>query len=458
MGLVQKGIKFITQPAVRMSYLSSKGYYHNMPDEEYLRRMFRLKVGYDLNLEDPKTFNEKLQWLKIHDRRPEYTTMVDKYAVKKWVADRIGEQYVIPLLGVWDHFDDIDFDALPDQFVLKCTHDSGGLVIVKDKSSMDKKSAKKKLERCLKRNYYWVGREWPYKNVKPRIIAEKYMEDESSTELKDYKVFNFDGEPKLIQVDYNRFAEHKRNLYTLDWEYIRAAIQYPTDPTHKIDRPKCLEQMLQLARTLSTGIPHVRTDFYCIDDKVYFGELTFHHGSGCEKFAPESLGEKMGDWIKLPTGGYLVISENVILYLREEQDVELKDYKLFCFHGVPKYCQVICDRNTRETIDFYDMNWEHQSFTGLALPHHPYPFSDHKIQTPSKFESMRSAAAILSAGIPFLRVDFYEVNGRMYFGELTFYPASGFGVFEPEEWNERLGDWIELPDYCRKIYDRRIGC
>lgn len=273
-----------------------------VPDEWYLKILYWLIFKKKLDLGDPQTFNEKLQWLKLHDRQPIYTTMVDKCEAKKYVASKIGEEYIIPTLDVWDSFDDIDFDLLPDQFVLKCTHDSGGLVICKDKSKFDVQSAKKKINQCLRRNFYWYGREWPYKNVKPRIIAEKYMTDESGTELKDYKIFNFDGEPKLIQVDYDRFVEHKRNLYTTDWKYIEATIQYPTDAGHRINRPRQLEKMLEIARVLSADIPHVRTDFYCINDRTFFGELTFHHGSGFEKFTPESLGEKMGEWLKLSGG------------------------------------------------------------------------------------------------------------------------------------------------------------
>ena len=295
-------VKVICNPDYRAVSLDLHGV-RPLSDEEFLKRKFRCALGYDLDLEHPKTFNEKLQWLKLHDRDPEYTTMVDKYAAKKWVADRIGEEHIIPTLGVWEHFDDIDFDTLPEQFVLKCTHDSGGIVIVKDKSKFDKASAKKKIEKCLKRNFYWSGREWPYKNVPPQIIAEKYMTDESGVELKDYKIFNFDGEPKLIQVDYDRFVEHKRNLYSTDWQYIEAAIQYPTDPNHEISRPKQLEKMLELAGILAEGIPHVRTDFYCIDDRIYFGELTFYHEAGFGKFTPESFDEEMGKWIKLPSGG-----------------------------------------------------------------------------------------------------------------------------------------------------------
>ena len=252
-----------------------------------------------LNLKNPQTFNEKMQWLKIYNRNPKYSEMVDKYQVKQYVANIIGEEYIIPTLGVWDKFDDIDFDSLPNQFVLKCTHDSGGLVICKDKEKLDVDSAKVKINESLRYNFFYLGREWPYKNVKPRIIAEQYMTDESGIELKDYKIFNFNGEPRIIQVDYDRFVQHKRNLYTTDWNYIDAAIQYPNDPNRKITRPKKLEKMLELARILSKDIPYVRTDFYCIDERIYFGELTFYHESGFGKFTPEKFDLEMGEWINL---------------------------------------------------------------------------------------------------------------------------------------------------------------
>jgi hypothetical protein len=271
-----------------------------MPDEIYLKLLYKHKTGKKLNLKNPHTFNEKLQWLKLHDRNPLYTTMVDKYEAKKYVANIIGDEYIIPTLGIWDNFDDIDFDKLPKQFVLKCTHDSGGLVICKDKSKLDVDAARKKINRCLKKNYYYHSREWPYKNVKPRIIAEKYMTDESGTELKDYKVFNFNGQPKFIQVDYGRFVEHKRNLYNTDWQYIDAAIKYPSDKTVSIKKPDSLDEMLEFSRRLSQGLPFLRTDFYSIEDKIYFGELTFYHGSGMEQFRPEQFGVDVGLWLKLP--------------------------------------------------------------------------------------------------------------------------------------------------------------
>jgi len=286
-----------------IDYLDSRGFFKFMSDEAYLKFMYKLKMKRKLNLSDPQTFNEKLQWLKIYDRKPEYTTMVDKYEAKKYVADIIGEEYIIPTLGVWDRFEDIDFDELPDQFVLKCTHDSGGLVICRDKSKLDLKAAKKKINKSLKRNYYWIGREWPYKNVRPRIIAEKFMRDGESGELRDYKIFNFNGLPDFIQVDFDRFGNHRRNLYTTDWTFIPASnnSQYPFDENVKVVRPKKLDQMLDFARILSAEIPHLRTDFYYVDEKIYFGELTFFHGSGFARFEPDSFDRQLGEKIVLPT-------------------------------------------------------------------------------------------------------------------------------------------------------------
>ena len=270
-----------------------------IPDKIWLQIKFICRMGKFPDLNNPKTFNEKIQWLKLHNRKPEFSSMVDKYEVKKIIAERMGEEYLIPTLGVWDKFEEIDFDKLPDQFVLKCTHDSGGLIICKDKSQLDLDKAKQKINRCLKSNYYWHGREWPYKNVKPRIIAEQYMVDESGVELKDYKIFNFGGQPKLIQVDFNRFIQHTKNIYDTEWNYLDVAINYPTDPNVSIKKPDCLDEMLEMAKELSAGLPFLRTDFYVINGKIYFGELTFSPGSGFMKVTPESFDEEMGSWISL---------------------------------------------------------------------------------------------------------------------------------------------------------------
>lgn len=271
-----------------------------IPDEMYVKMRYYAHFGVRLDLKCPKTFNEKLQWLKLNDRNPRYTKLVDKYEVKKYISEVIGSKYVIPLLGVWDTFDDIDFKSFPEQFVLKCTHDSGGIVICKDKKNFDINEAKKKLEKSLKENFFYWGREWPYKDVKPRIIAEQYMVDESGTELKDYKVLCFNGTPKLIDVDYNRYVHHMRNLYTTDWKYINAEIEYPTNHEKLIERPEKLDEMLQIASKLSKDIPFVRVDFYVINNQIYFGEMTFYHESGIGRFRPESFDYELGKMICLP--------------------------------------------------------------------------------------------------------------------------------------------------------------
>lgn len=273
-----------------------------IPDKPYLKLCYYLKTHKRLNLENPQTFNEKLQWLKLYNRRPEYTTMVDKYRVREYIKEKIGEEYLIPLVGgPWERAEEIDFDALPDQFVLKCNHDSGSVVICRDKATFDSAAAKKKLDDCVKHNFWYLGREWPYKDVKPCIIAEKYMADESGYELKDYKVYNFSGRPEIIQVDFGRFKEHKRNLYDQAWNEIEAAIEYPTDPERKLERPQQLEQMLTLAGLLAQDFPFLRTDFYSIEDKLYFGEMTFFPESGFGKFEPEKYEETLGEKITIRT-------------------------------------------------------------------------------------------------------------------------------------------------------------
>lgn len=271
------------------------------PDKQYLQMMYWLHLGRKLNLKNPKTFNEKLQWLKLYNHKPEYTIMVDKVKAKEYVAKLIGEEHIIPTLGVWDDPDDIDFDALPDQFVLKCNHNSGtGMCICRDKSKLDIEKVKAELRKGLKENYYMRWREWPYKNVPRKILAEKFMVDESGTELKDYKIF--------------------------------------------------------------------------------------------------------------------------------------------CFNGEPRYCQVISDRNTDEKIDFYDMHWKR--LVGLVGLNDKVHNSEYAIPCPESFEDMKQMASLLAKSIPFSRIDFYEINHQAYFGEITFFPATGFGNFNPREWNVKMGDMI----------------
>ena len=263
--------------------------------------MYKIKTGKELNLENPVLYNEKLQWLKLYDHRPEYTTMVDKYSVKQFVAERIGNKYVVQLLGVWESVEDIDFDSLPDKFVLKTTHDSGAVIICKNKKVFDINSAKKRLKYFLKRNYYDCNREWPYKNVKPRIIAEAYMEDSIYGELRDYKFFTFGGVPKVLYIAQGRgtSGETVADFFDMDFNHLDLKIDHEMAVIPP-EKPKCFEEMKRLATILSEGTPQLRVDFYEVDGKVYFGEMTFFHCSGFEKFHPEEWDKIFGDWVKLP--------------------------------------------------------------------------------------------------------------------------------------------------------------
>lgn len=255
------------------------------------------------DFKNPKTFNEKLQWLKLYDRNPEYTVMVDKYASKKYVADKIGEEYVVPLLGgPWYSFDEIDFDALPEKFVLKTNHDCGGVALCRDKATFDKEKAKAFLEKHLKQEYYWSCREWPYKNVKPCIFAESYMEDAEIHELRDYKFFCFDGEVKALFVATDRQTKGEEVKFDFfDAEYNHLAIRngHPNAKTPPA-KPKQFELMKELAAKLSKGVPQLRVDFYEVNGKVFFGELTFSHFGGFVPFEPEEWDYTFGSWIELP--------------------------------------------------------------------------------------------------------------------------------------------------------------
>lgn len=284
--------------------LSRMGLTNWIPDKQYLKIMYYGHIGKKLNIKNPKTFNEKIQWLKIYDRKPEYIEMVDKYAVKKYVADKIGYKYIIPTLGVWDKFDDIDLDSLPNQFVLKCTHDSGGLVICKDKNKLDIAAAKQKINKNLKRNYYWTGREWPYKNVKPMIIAEKYMQDGNRIVPEDYKVYCINGKPKYIVVFHNRFDSTKQlseTVYDTDWLPQNISLDNHFTISDIIDpKPDCLEELLAICSELCKDHAQVRIDFYIIKNKIYFGEITLSTASGMQPMIPEELDRILGNELKLP--------------------------------------------------------------------------------------------------------------------------------------------------------------
>lgn len=294
-----KIISLLKRPQYLFLMLGHRGFFKWMNDETYLKIAYWCKMDKRLDLKHPTTYNEKLQWLKLNDRNPEYASLVDKYEVRKFIEKTIGEDYLIPLLGIWDSIDEIDFDKLPNQFVLKCTHDSGGLVICRDKEKLDIEKAKKKLKKSLRHNYFWGQREWVYKNIKPRIIAEKYMVDESKKELKDYKFFCFDGAVKAMFIATDRGIDTRFDFFDLEFNHMPFMQHYP-NANKPINKPKGFEEMVELAKVLSKGIPHVRVDFYDINGKVYFGEMTFFHFSGWEKFEPEKYDQIFGSWLQIP--------------------------------------------------------------------------------------------------------------------------------------------------------------
>lgn len=272
-----------------------------LPDHIYLKIKYYLKIGKKLNLDNPKSFNEKLQWLKLYDRNPEYTQMVDKYQVRDYIKEKIGEDILVPLLGVYNNFEEINFDLLPNQFVLKPNHTSGDIFICKNKSEIDSKELKKIINKWLNRQYFWLHREWPYKNIRPKIICEKYLVDSSNEELIDYKLMCFNGEPKCILVASGRHSLTglKIDFLDLEWNVLPFKREKPRS-NKKIPKPKTFDKMVKIAKILSKDIPFVRVDFYEVNGQLYFGELTFYPGAGFEKFEPADYDYILGNWLKLP--------------------------------------------------------------------------------------------------------------------------------------------------------------
>lgn len=268
-------------------------------DETYVKWDYFWGFGKFPNLKNPQTYNEKLCWLKLHAKRPEYAMMVDKYDAKEYVKGIIGEKYIIPSYGVWDRFDDIDFDALPNEFVLKTTHDSGWIIICKDKTRFDKNNAKKKIAESYKKNLFQIHREYPYKNLKPRIIIEKLMVENGETGLKDYKFFCFDGKVKMLFVATDRPVDTRFDFFDRDFNHLPFRQGHPL-ASKPIDKPDGFEDMIFIAEKLSQGIPHVRVDLYNLNGKIYFGELTFFHFGGTVKFKPREWDKIIGEWLSLP--------------------------------------------------------------------------------------------------------------------------------------------------------------
>ncbi len=292
---------FIKNPSRLIVARQLRGLTRFLSDKFFLKCMYKAEFNRRLDLQKPCGFNEKLQWLKLRDREPQYIEMVDKYEAKRFVADKIGEEYIIKTLGLWQDFDSIDFNQLPEQFVIKCTHDSAGLVICRDKKTFDIDAARQKIHRCLKQNYYYAGREWPYKNIKPRVLAEAYMEDHTLGELRDYKFFTFMGEPRVMHLVSNRQNQNEEtygDFFDMDFKHLDLTMGHNNAPIPP-KKPENFEKMKAFARVLAKGTRHLRVDFYEVDGHLYFGELTFYQDSGLADIQPPEWNNTLGSWIQL---------------------------------------------------------------------------------------------------------------------------------------------------------------
>lgn len=422
-----------------------------LPDKFLLKVKYRIYMGYWMDFSKPHSFCEKLQWLKLYNRRPEYTQMVDKFAVKEYVASKIGGEYIIPTLGVWNSPEEIEWDKLPNEFVLKTTHGGGGggVVICKNKDKLDKKQAKAILQRSMNVDIYRILGEWPYKNVPKRIIAEKFISStkvNAPKDIPDFKFFCFEGEPIYCQVTRDRSSLETIDFYDMEWKHQEFVGLNPNVGTGSIPvvRPSNFDDMKQICRDLAVGIPFVRVDLYEVDDNVYFGELTFYPTSGLGVSSPSEWNIKIGEMLKLPTELWGRVKIKVVDHTIEREIdsslEDLKDYKFFCFNGEVKYVKVDFGRFIEHHANYYDMDWNLQPFGEVICP----PIFEHKEDRPENFEVMVELAMKLSEGIPFLRVDFYNIRGVIYFGELTFFPGSGLVQFSPSDWDYTLGDLLKL--------------
>lgn len=440
-------------------FLGRRGLLNWIPDEPYIKLAYRTSIGKWPDLEHPKTFNEKINWLKLYDRNPLYTTLVDKVAVKSWVAERIGWEHVVPTLAVWNRPEDIDIRKLPNRFVLKTNHYSGDVCVCSDRSTFDLEEAKRKLGKSMKRNLFWTAREWAYKNVRPCVFAEEYLEPSlGRVNQVDLGFFRFSSgcNASLTCVDSSVRMRMGEMFFNGTWRNIVVAEDdgYATIAIAKSELFKRMKAAVDMLRSL---LPFVRVDFYESSDALYFGEITLSINSGFKQWAPVGCGEVYGSWINLGSitgsgGGWLLLNEGYALWLHEDgvseiDDVDsssvkdLRDYKLFCSYGEVKGLYIASERQLGSEVkfDFYDADFNH-----LPIVRNGHPSSGTISSKPICWDEMCSIAMRLSQCLPNVRVDLYESSRGVMFGELTFYHMCGFSSFEPEGWDERLGAWIYL--------------
>lgn len=267
-------------------------------DKLYYKIRYFIKFKHFLNFKNPITFNAKINYLKLYDRNPLYFKLVDKFEVRNYVGDKIGYEYLNKLIGVYEYVEEIDFKILPKSFVLKATHGSSWVIVCENKQLLDEEIVKNKMQSWLNSDFYKMWGEWAYKEVKPRIICERFLRNENEISLLDYKFFCFNGEPKFVQVDLDRAAKHERNFYDLEWIRLPFGLCYP-QAERDVDKPKNLNLMINLAKKLSNDFEFVRVDFYEVEEKVVFGELTFYPGNGLEIFTPEKYDIELGSFLNL---------------------------------------------------------------------------------------------------------------------------------------------------------------
>lgn len=300
MNILKKLGRFVSEPEYRFNISSYYGLLNRMPDRKFVEKQYFLKTHRKLNLDNPVTFNEKLQWLKLYYHKDIFTKMVDKLSVKDYLLPIIGEKHIVPTLGRWKSFCEIDFTVLPEQFVLKTNHGCGGMYICRNKKEFDIKKAEAILSEALRHNYYYSSREWPYKNVKPMILAEQYLQDGDTRNLNVYKVFNFSGEPFMIQsIQNDKTKEESIDYFDTSWKLLALRQNYPNSK-EPLKRPITLEKILKLSAKCSKGFPFLRTDWYEVNGEVYFSEFTFYSDAGHELFHPDEWDRKLGDLIVLP--------------------------------------------------------------------------------------------------------------------------------------------------------------
>lgn len=299
--LIKKGIRLLTKPHIILRYLAANQHLNWMSDELYLKLMYRGYFGKKLDLNNPKTFNEKLQWLKINDRNERYTRLVDKIAVREYIAKNFGSDLLIPVIGVWNSIEEIDFSKLPNSFVLKTSHDSGGVVVCKNKENMDIDILKKKLSRSLNLNYFYGTKEWPYKNILPKIYGEHLLVDNSNEDLIDYKMMVFNGKLYCTLVVSNRFSKNGpfMDFYDINWNKLPFKRKNKPNSQTIIKKPYNYDKMKQISEEIGEKLDFVRVDFYEVNKKLYFGEITFYPASGFEQFEPEEYDLLLGDLLKL---------------------------------------------------------------------------------------------------------------------------------------------------------------